>query len=286
MPQGSQPSRIPLKSRTYAPGGPRFDTRRYVTRVTNGAEGVAGQTDASQYPDGFKCSPRVATRRTMKALGASRLLTSIFAAFAWVGIATAQAETQATYIVQGATLEAALTQVRRVGAEPDRELSIIHAVAVRLTEAQLARLRANSSVRVFDDRAITTRGTLLGGLQDLVNDVNSTLAETQLVQAVQTVAAPVVSTVACNSLLSSVTSPLVGTLTNVQNSTSLASLPLVYETNYPAMIGADTLHCRGITGKRRHDRRARHGYLARHVPVLRHSHPRHGRRDERRHAAP
>jgi hypothetical protein len=93
-----------------------------------------------------------------RAPGATRFLAGLFAALLWVCSATAQTEAQATYIVQGATLEAALTHVRRVGAEPDRELSIIHAVAVRLTEAQLARLRANSNVRVFDESAITTRG--------------------------------------------------------------------------------------------------------------------------------
>ena len=65
-----------------------------------------------------------------------------------------------------------------------------HAVAVRLSPAQLARLRESSDVRVYDDRAVSTRGTLLGGLTDLVNDVNSTLAADPLVQTVQTVAAP------------------------------------------------------------------------------------------------
>ena len=84
---------------------------------------------------------------------------------------------------------------------------------------------------------------------DLLNGVNSTLAQTPLVQTVQTVASPIVSTVACNPLVSTVTSPLVGALQGVQDSTRLASLPLVYETNYPAMIGADKLHCGGITGR-------------------------------------
>ena len=98
----------------------------------------------------------------------------------------------------------------------------------------------------------------------------------------QTVVSPVVSTVACNPLVSTVTSPVVGALQGVQDSTGLASLPLVYETNYPAMIGADTLHCRGITGRGVtiavldtglwHDTFQNYGE----------SHPRDGRRDERR----
>jgi hypothetical protein len=139
--------------------------------------------------------------------------------------------------------------VRGVGAEPERDLEIIDAVAVRLSPAQLARLRESSDVRVYDDRAVSTRGTLLGGLTDLVNDVNSTLAGNPLVQTVQTVASPLVSTVACNPLVSTVTTPVVGALQGVQDGTGLATLPLIYETNYPAMIGADKLHCRGITGR-------------------------------------
>ena len=95
--------------------------------------------------------------------------------------------------MQGATLDAARASVRRVGAEPERELDIIHAVSARLTDEQLTRLRAQADIKVFDDRAVKTRGTLLGGLQNVVNDVNSTLANTRLVQTVQTVASPVVS---------------------------------------------------------------------------------------------
>ena len=177
------------------------------------------------------------------------VLPGLFAALACAAIATAQTEAEATYIVQGASLDSARTQVRRVGAEPERDLDIIHAVAVRLTPAQLARLRANSDVRVFDDRAVRTRGTLLGGLQDIAQRRQLDARANSLVQTVQTVASPVVSTVACNPLVSTVTSPLVGALQGVQDSTGLASLPLVYETNYPAMIGADKLHCRGITGR-------------------------------------
>ncbi|RPI59115.1 MAG: hypothetical protein EHM50_09730, partial [Lysobacterales bacterium] len=190
---------------------------------------------------------RKTTMNTM--LRTPRFLPALFAALAWSVSAAGQTDGEATYIVQAASLDSARTHVRRVGAEPERDLEIIHAVAVRLTPAQLTRLRGASDVRVFDDREVRTTGTLLGGLQDLVNDVNSTLAESSLVQTVQTVASPLVSTVACNSLLNTVTSPLVGALQAVQDDTDLASLPLIYETNYPAMIGADELHCRGLTGR-------------------------------------
>ena len=47
----------------------------------------------------------------------------------------------------------------RVGAELGRDLDIIHAVSAQLTESQLALLRADSSVRVYEDRALSTQGT-------------------------------------------------------------------------------------------------------------------------------
>jgi hypothetical protein len=109
-----------------------------------------------------------------RVLRTSRLVTGLIAALAWAGTALAQGETSATYVVQSDTLDAARGHVRRVGAEPQRDFEIIHAVAVQLTPAQVERLRANTDVKVFDDRAIKTRGTLPGGTQNLVNDVNST----------------------------------------------------------------------------------------------------------------
>jgi serine protease AprX len=182
-------------------------------------------------------------------LGASRFsrFLSALLATAVAGLATAQADTS-TYIVQGASLDAARTLVRGVGAEPSRDLDIIHAVAAELTAGQLTRLRADSSVRVYEDREVRARG-LFDGLKDLVNGLNSTLAETTLVQTVQTVTAPVVSTLTCSPLVSAITSPIVDATTSLQTSTSLATLPLVYETNYPAMIGADELQCAGVTGR-------------------------------------
>ena len=184
-----------------------------------------------------------------KLLPAPRLSAGLLVAMAGMIAAAAQAEPAASYIVQGTTLDAARAQVHSVGATPERDLDLIHAVAAHLTDSQLARLRADSTVRVYEDRAVTTRGTLLGGLQNLVNDVNTTLAQSPLVKTVQTVVAPVVAAVGCNPLLSAVTSPVVDATTSLQNSTGLAALPLVFETNYPAMIGADKLQCSGITGR-------------------------------------
>jgi hypothetical protein len=72
-------------------------------------------------------------------LRTSRLLPPLVAALAWTAIAAAQSQTaaapadgalataaqenaEATYIVQGASLDSARTHVRRVGAEPERDL--------------------------------------------------------------------------------------------------------------------------------------------------------------------
>ena len=112
-----------------------------------------------------------------KLLPAPVLLTGLLVAM--FGITSAARAEPVSYIVQGATLDAARTQVSRVGAEPDRDLDIIHAVAAHLTESQLARLRADSSVRVYEDREIRTRG-LLDGVTSVVNTVNTTLAQTAL----------------------------------------------------------------------------------------------------------
>ena len=121
-----------------------FDTRRYVTRVTKIRRAGVGPTSAAATPVALQCARRIATRKTMnRLLRTSRFLPGLLAALAWTAHrATAQTEAEATYIVQSASLDSARTHVRRVGAEPERDLDIIHAVAVRLTAAQLARLRA------------------------------------------------------------------------------------------------------------------------------------------------
>jgi hypothetical protein len=61
------------------------------------------------------------------------------------------------YIVQGTTLDAAASNVRRVGANVRQELDIIHAVSAYLTPAQSERLRT-AGLKVYADRTVTTRG--------------------------------------------------------------------------------------------------------------------------------
>ena len=81
------------------------------------------------------------------------------------------------------------------------------------------------------------------------------------------------------------TSPLVGALQGVQDSTGLASLPLLYETNYPALIGADSLQRAGITGKGVTIAVLDTGLWQDTTQFYGDSHPRVDRRDERRLAA-
>src|SRR5688572_28939276 len=101
---------------------------------------VVGSTSAPGRCPAFQCARRTAARKTMnRLLRTSRFLPGLLAAFAWT--ATAQTEAESIYIVQGASLDSARAYVRSVGADPERDLDIIHAVAVRLTPAQVALLR-------------------------------------------------------------------------------------------------------------------------------------------------
>src|SRR6185369_15586881 len=66
------------------------------------------------------------------------------------------------------------------------------------------------------------------------------------------VGSPVVSTVTTNPLVGLVTAPIVQSLsqsTGLKDGTGVFGLTLAYETNYPALIGADSLQRAGITGK-------------------------------------
>src|SRR3984893_16142726 len=125
------------------------------------------------------------------------------------------AGTAARYIVQATTARAAAQDVARVGGQTDQDLGIIRAVSAHLNPEQAARLRSRAAVRVFEDRSLTTEGNLL-------------------------------------TLLSPVTSPVVMLASSLQTPTDGQGtlLPsLLYQTNYPMLVGADTLQQAGITGK-------------------------------------
>src|SRR5687768_1267627 len=76
-----------------------------------------------------------------------------------IGSAVAQATQGELYIVQAQTSQVAALRVQQEGGEAQRELDVINAVAAYLTPAQVALLRADSSVRVFEDRAVGLRGS-------------------------------------------------------------------------------------------------------------------------------
>ncbi|MGH9559922.1 MAG: S8 family peptidase, partial [Terracidiphilus sp.] len=127
-----------------------------------------------------------------------------------------EAASAARYIVQAANVRSARQDTVRVGAKIQQDLEIIHAVSAYLSPRQVAQLRKASGVHVFEDRSLTTEGT---GLLGLLSPVTS----------------PVVT------LLSALTTPSDG------NGELLPTL--LYQTNYPMLVGADTLQQAGITGK-------------------------------------
>jgi subtilisin family serine protease len=122
----------------------------------------------------------------------------------------------ARYIVQAANLRSARQDIVRVGASVQQNLQIINAASAYLDPRQAARLRKTPGVHVYEDRSLTTEGTGLLGL-------------------LSPVTAPVVMAV------SSLTTPADG------NGELLPTL--LYQTNYPMLVGADTLQQAGITGK-------------------------------------
>jgi len=63
-----------------------------------------------------------------------------------------------------ASVAAARRSVAGVGARVEQELDIIHGVSAYLNPWQIEHLRTRTGVRLFQDRAVTTRGSLLGGV--------------------------------------------------------------------------------------------------------------------------
>src|SRR5258708_7888780 len=76
------------------------------------------------------------------------------------GATVTAARAEPLYIVQAASVSAARESLARVDGRVFQELQIINAVAARLSPEQVSRLRKTSAVRVFDDRAVATRGLL------------------------------------------------------------------------------------------------------------------------------
>src|SRR5690242_10298535 len=186
-----------------------------------------------------------------------RLVPTSILALALAATATPVIADTSLYIVQAPTAAAARASVLRVHGVLQSDLTIIHAVAARLDPQQAARLRATSGLRLFEDRRVArATSTLLGGLTTTLstttNSLNQTLATNSLTSTVTSTTLSLTTTVTGNSLTSTVTAPLVSTLsaaTSTQDGQGVAALTLTYQTNYPMLVGADTLQQAGITGK-------------------------------------
>ncbi len=183
-----------------------------------------------------------------------------------VRLASAAHIPQSLYIVQAATMSASERSVARVNATVERDFEVIHAVSAYLTPAQASRLRGTSGVHIFQDRVLSTRG--LGSLlKSITKSVVSTVGA--VAAPVVTVATPVVTPVArivapvTNPVLRLVTplaAPVLTPLTSaviesisvnmaLEDGTGVGSSSLLYETDYPALVGADLLQQGGITGR-------------------------------------
>jgi subtilisin family serine protease len=225
----------------------------------------------------------------MKAMHTGQRVSSIcIAVFSMVVVATAAPSKQPTsinvagvaaapslYIVQAATMISARRSVDRVDARVERELAIIHAVSAYLTPGQVDQLRKSSGVHLFEDRLVTTRGSLLSPLTSALVAPVSALT-TPVVSAVGTVAAPVLAPLApvTTPILSTVggvaapllpvVTPLAGPVVNpllspaitamsangtLKDGTGVSSPTLLYGTNYPMLVGADKLQQAGVTGR-------------------------------------
>jgi hypothetical protein len=139
------------------------------------------------------------------------------------------------YLVQAQSVSAARRSVMSVGATVERNLRIVNGVAAHLSSSQANRLRAAAGVRVFADRALETSQSLLSTLTSTTGKIVST------------------TLVTANSLplVSSVTGSVVGLTSGnsvPQDGTGENTPTLLYQTNYPMLVGADTLQQAGITG--------------------------------------
>src|SRR5688572_30499593 len=104
-------------------------------------------------------APRLSFQPSGTIMRAHSLALLLTATVTGIGSAVAQPTGGELYIVQAKSSEAAARRIHAEGAEAQRELDVINAVTAYLTPAQLAALRADSSVRVFDDRAVGLRGS-------------------------------------------------------------------------------------------------------------------------------
>jgi subtilisin family serine protease len=131
------------------------------------------------------------------------------AAAGTVAAAGAAPADAARYLVQAANSRAANQDVRRVGGKVEQDLGIINAVAAELNPGQVARLRDTPDVHIFADRSVTT---------------------------------------AQSSLTTTLSESLTGSSTPTDG-TGVSTPTVLYQTNYPILVGANVLQQKGITGR-------------------------------------
>jgi len=169
---------------------------------------------------------------------------------AWCAVAAGH-----PYIVQAVNTEVARRAVQSVGSAPVRNLSLIRAVAVDLTPEQARALSRRKGIKLFADRPLgvsgllSSVGTTTAPLVNLTYPILTPIASSTggvtapLLTAVTPVAAPVTTTTVA---------PIVQGLSSgssSQDGTGVAAPTLLYQTNYPMLVGADKLQQRGITGR-------------------------------------
>ncbi len=145
----------------------------------------------------------------------------------------------ARFLVQARSASVARRDVASVGGSAMQSLSIVNAVSARLHPWQADRLRAMPGVHVFEDRAL--------GMRQLLSSLTSTLTTTVTDAATATL-------VTANhvAVVSALTTPVVAAASGSsipQDGTGENTPTLLYQTNYPMLVGADTLQQAGVTGR-------------------------------------
>jgi serine protease AprX len=146
------------------------------------------------------------------------------------------------YLVQAASVDMARRRVALVGAEVERDLAIVHGVAAHLHPWQVERLRRMSGVNIFADRELRSRQLLSNLLGATTSTLTSVVGNTTSSALVVANKVPVVS-----SVTSAVVSGASGS-TVPQDGTGVNTPTLLYQTNYPERVGANTLQQAGTTG--------------------------------------
>ncbi len=147
-----------------------------------------------------------------------------------------------------------------MGGTVERNLEVIHAVSAYLDGTQAAQLRARSDVRVVADHAMRTDslssllGSVTTSIQTTANTVNAAVATNPVVTAATKVTTPVVAAVTqvAQPVVAPLVAPVVAAVssnTALQDGTGVAASTVLYQTNYPQLVGADTLQQKGITGR-------------------------------------